>query len=225
MSEGKDIDDPVLFRKRKHLKQYEDGEAPNEYDETPVSMYKRIYYEALDFLITSITTWFNQPGYHAYCCLQNLLLAVVNKDDYSVSLEEVLERYQNDISVQNLETQLQILACTVPAEINSIAEILSYLSELAPADKELIKEVLKLAKLVLVMPATNSTSERSFKAIRRVKFYLKSTMSQQRLNHLMVLHVHREHTDNLNMTEVANEFVKNDECRSHIFGLFTELAM
>ena len=49
----------------------EDGEAPNEYDETPVSMYTRIYYEALDLFITSITTRFDQPGYHGYYCLQN----------------------------------------------------------------------------------------------------------------------------------------------------------
>lgn len=56
--------------------------------------------------------------------------------------------------------------------------------------------------------------------MRRIKTYLRSTMSQQRLNNLMVLHVHREHTDNLNMTNVANEFVKTSERRVHIFGTF-----
>ena len=44
-------------------------------------------------------------------------------------------------------------------------------------------------KLVLVMAATNTTSERSFSALHRVKNYLSSTMSKQRLNNLMMLHV------------------------------------
>ena len=51
------------------------------------------------------------------------------------------------------------------------------------------------------MPATNAESERSFSAVRRIKSYLRSTMSQQRLNHLMVLHVHSDHTDKFNLVD------------------------
>ncbi len=66
MTEGKGINDPVLPRKRKHPKRYEDCEAANEY-ETPFLMYRRIYYEALDWLTTSISTRFDQPGYRLSC--------------------------------------------------------------------------------------------------------------------------------------------------------------
>ena len=61
-----------------------------------------------------------------------------------------------------------------------------------------------MVSLLLVMPATNAESERSFSAVRRIKSYLRSTMSQQRLDHLMVLHVHSDHTDKLNLVDVAN---------------------
>ena len=48
-------------------------------------------------------------------------------------------------------------------------------------------------------------------------------MAQLRLNSLMVLHVHKELTDKLNILEVANEFVANKlEHRLNIFGKFTE---
>ena len=50
-----------------------------------------------------------------------------------------------------------------------------------------ISEVVKLLTLILVMPATNAVSERSASALRRVKTYLRTTMHQDRLNHLMVL--------------------------------------
>ena len=53
------------------------------------------------------------------------------------------------------------------------------------------------------MPATNVTSERSFSALRRVKSYLRSTMSQQRMNNLMLLHVHKDLTDSLDVVGVA----------------------
>ena len=56
------------------------------------------------------------------------------------------------------------------------------------------------------MLATNATSERSFSALRRVKSYLRTTMGQQRLNYLMLLHVHKERTDNLDLRSVLNEF-------------------
>ena len=59
---------------------------------------------------------------------------------------------------------------------------------MSSAERNLISEVDKLLKLVLVMPSTNAISERSFSALRRVKNYLRSTMTQERLNHLLLLH-------------------------------------
>ena len=70
------------------------------------------------------------------------------------------------------------------------------------------------------MPATNSTSERSFSAMRRVKSYLRSTMSQERLNSLMILHVHKDQTDALDLHSVGNEFLSRSERRLHVFGKF-----
>ena len=72
------------------------------------------------------------------------------------------------------------------------------------------------------MPATNATSERSFNALRRVKSYLRTTMGQQRLNYFMLLHVHKERTDNLDLRSVLNEFVGDSE---HCSGLFAKFKL
>ena len=72
--------------------------------------------------------------------------------------------------------------------------------------------------LLLVMPATNAQSERSFSAVRRIKTYLRSTMTQQRLNNLMVLHVHKSHTDDLDLVAVANDFIDGSDPRKSFFG-------
>ena len=91
---------------------------------------------------------------------------------------------------------------------------------LSEAQRTLLSQVGRVLHLVLVMPATNATSERSFSALRRVKTYLRSTMGQERLNSLMLLHVHNERTDLLNLKQVANEFVMESEHRLRMFGKF-----
>ena len=69
------------------------------------------------------------------------------------------------------------------------------------------------------MSATNAESECSFSAVRRVESYLWSTMSQQHLNHLMVLHVHKDYTKKLVLVDVANDFISGNEHRTQVFGM------
>ena len=59
------------------------------------------------------------------------------------------------------------------------------MTAMTQAQRDLLDKVVNIMKLILVMPATNSTSERSFSALRRVKTYLRSTMGQKELNDLL----------------------------------------
>ena len=58
------------------------------------------------------------------------------------------------------------------------------------------------------MPSTNAVSERSFSAMRRLKTYLRSTMRQIRLNHVLLLNMHKERLDSLDLDIIANDFVR-----------------
>jgi len=102
----------------------------------------------------------------------------------------------------------------------SLSECLQYLRRLSPAEKSFYSEVVRLARLILVMPATNAVSERCFSAMRRLKTYLRSTMQQSRLNHVMLLHIHKELLDQLNLVDIGNEFVRESEHRARVFGSF-----
>ena len=53
----------------------------------------------------------------------------------------------------------------------------------------LICEVCRLAQLILVMTAMNAVIECSFSAMRRLKTYLRSTMSQSRINNVILLNI------------------------------------
>ena len=91
---------------------------------------------------------------------------------------------------------------------------------LYPQVNEVCSQRCVFLQLILVLPATNATSEHSFSALRRVKSYLRNTMGQERLSSLMVPHVRKDLTDKLNLKDVANEFVGAAECRLSIYGKF-----
>ena len=104
------------------------------------------------------------------------------------------ETYKDDFDKEVLRTQLGVLGANFEkcTDTITIFHIKDYLKSLSSGQLSLISQVQRLMQLLLVMPATNASSERSFSALRRVKNYLRATMSQERL---MTLHVHKNKTD------------------------------
>ena len=58
------------------------------------------------------------------------------------------------------------------------------------------------------MPITTATAKRTFSVLRRLKTYLQSTMSQERLNNVILLHIHKDITDSLDLTDIARSFLR-----------------
>ena len=83
-----------------------------------------------------------------------------------------------------------------------------------------LSQVARLVRFVLLMPATNAVSERSASAMRRIKTYLRSTMTQLRMNNIMVLHIHNDLTDGIDVVPALNEFASVNEDRRRHFGHF-----
>ncbi|KAJ4449948.1 hypothetical protein ANN_01355 [Periplaneta americana] len=54
--------------------------------------------------------------------------------------------------------------------------------------------VKELLKILLTLPVSTSTSERSFSTLKRLKSYLRNTMGNDRLNGLALLNIHRDIT-------------------------------
>ena len=47
-------------------------------------------------------------------------------------------------------------------------------------------------------------------------------MTQVRLNNALILHVHRENTDQIDLIEIANYFTESSEHRQFLFGKFSD---
>ena len=54
-----------------------------------------------------------------------------------------------------------------------------------------------------------------------MKTYLRSTTGDSRLNHLMMLHVHKDRTDAPTLVDAAHDFVGEKENRKQLFGTFS----
>ena len=135
----------------------------------------------------------------------------------------VSEFYRGHIHEANLQCQSRqfaiIFECDGKKEEAVLSDVLLYMQEMTKRERLLLSEVVKVLVLVLVMLTTNSTSERSFSTLRRIKTYLRLTMRQDRLNDLMILHVHKDKTDEMNFQSVARDFYFR-EYRQNIFGQF-----
>ena len=182
-----------------------------------------MYYQAIDLVIAAINNRFNQADYDIYAKLEQVLLLAATNGNYSRELTEVTEFYKDDFNKSDLETQLEILSqMKIDCAGDSITfqDIYKHLRGLSLSHHALVSQVMRLVKFVLLMPATNAMSERSALAMRRIKTYLRTSMTQARLNHVMVLHIHKHLTDSISHAAVLNEFVSANEARKSHFGSF-----
>ena len=85
--------------------------------------------------------------------------------------------------------------------------------------KTMLSEIHKLLRMYLIIPIATATCERTFSAVRNVLTHKRSTMTQKWLNNCLLLYVHKDLTDNLDMTLVAKDFICNDERRNY-FGKY-----
>ena len=178
-------------------------------------------------ITTCINNRFDQPGYKIYRNIEDLLLKAANTENYDEELKFVTQFYSSDLDGILLKTQLEVLSTDFAANLESrgkyqVSDVIELLiKSKSEAQKDMLSEVCILLKPLLVMPATNAISECSFSALHRIKSYLCSTMNQDRLTHLMTLHIHKEFTDRLDLITIANDFVAGDTNRLTVFGTFT----
>ena len=98
------------------------------------------------------------------------MLKACKGESYNAELDTVCSFYESDLSKAQLEAQLPLLRplCEGTKEI-SIQDIVCILARLSSSERLAFSSVWTLMKLLLVMPATNASSERSFSALRRIK--------------------------------------------------------
>ena len=213
----------MLCRHRKRPARFSFGTVGTDhFTQSPKDMYRSIYFNALDNTIVAVKFQFKQTDWIVFKNIQELFLRSLQGENFEEPLGEVHQLYKDDFKGDDLKAQMETLRYFPESTIDNAKELVDFVQSLSATTKTFVPQVITLAKILLVMPATNAVGEHSFSPMKRVRTYLCSTTSDCRLNHLMVLHVHKGRTDSLNMVEVANAFVKRNDSRHPIFGIFGE---
>ena len=88
--------------------------------------------------------------------------------------------HNDDVNISVLTTQMEILQVLLKdGGYFCFDDITVKISELPNAEREMIKEVITLCKLILVNPATSAAGERSFSTAQGLKTCLRSRMNQE----------------------------------------------
>lgn len=226
------IEEPSLPRKKRTpnyrtLEQYFDvqGLASNSVAYHPSDAresFRLIYFEVLDSIISVIKERFNQPSFQAYMKMESFLLKAINGSCTKEEHEFLHENYYADIDVDFLEAEKEVwktIFCD--SNPNCFRDIHKTIKSLPSCKKLMIPTMIKLCELILVNPATSCTAERSFSTARRLKTWLRSTMTNQRFNSLAILNTYKTFTDKLDLCKIAKDFVSKNDERYNQFGRFT----
>ena len=217
------IGEPKLPRYRKQPKRFE-GSSPHQFD-TPKSYFRQVYFESCDLLIGELKSRFEQSSIEPVLAIERLIMKAANNEPKGNEISELKESiYREDFDFTVLERQIPVITDVIHQVFPSVRKVTSIRTVcdalMENSYKHMLSEVHKLLRLYLTIPVTSSTSERTFSTLRRLLTYLRSTMTEKRLNNCLLLHVHKDLTDSLNLQDIAIQFIcANDERRKY-FGSF-----
>lgn len=101
----------------------------------------------------------------------------------------------------------------------SVADIVDKIQDIHSTMKATIPQVLRLLFLILSTPVSVASAERSFSSLRRLKTWLRSSISQNRLSHVALMHVHKSITSTLDLEKLMHSFIERTPERRAIFGI------
>ena len=166
-----------------------------------------IYFPILDSMLSEIDCRFAEKNLEHMRAIQ----ACSPRSPNFLEPNSVLilaESYGLDIDSLSIECSLA-KQTLLGKSMDSITDVLFELSSLRIAFP-LLTRLLQIALAIVVRTAH---CERSFSALKRIKTYLRSTMTEQRLVDLAVLSIERELSKQISIDEVINEFASKDKNR------------
>ena len=225
ISEKLEFDSPKLPRYRKAPRRLDDGQSPHSFPDAK-RYFRHQFLNAVDSVMGRMERRFDQPALDLYNTLEKILLNSFKGIECEPgSVERMCSHFGDDIDRPAIIRQLGCLQDVRQSQTHEVSEpitvstVIGCLQNLGQ-HKSMFCEVIKLLKLFLILPVTSATAERSFNGLRRLKTFLRTRMTQELLNSLALLHVHKHITYSLDIMKEAKEFVSRSDNRLAFFGHF-----
>ena len=209
-----DIGEPTLPRRRKLPKRFDKSNTTTFHDSTPETMYKRLYFELIDTVVGEVQRRLTSPSFTLYAKMELLLKSAAEGSEVlHADVKEVVDHFQDDLDLGELCTELSLLKNVMALVEFTYTNLKEKISEY----RTIFPQVSKLLQLLLVIPATSTTGDQSFSSLRLLKNVLRTTMTQNRLNYLMLLYIHKDRC--IDLKTAITEFIQSNSEGKHIFGI------
>ena len=221
------IEPPRLPRQRKVPKHLQHGDADSHIFTDVTDYFRVAYCEIIDSVKGEIDHRFNQPSYKILAGIESTILDAANNKcgAFNQVTDLIKDLYSGDVDFCKLESELLLLGGFMKQALPGVKVVTSTdtvvsMFEKDPTSSTMLANIKKLLHIYLLAPMSVASGERTFSVQRRLKSYLRAMMTEKRYNNLLILRVHKHKTDELNLTDIAKEFVNRNERRINLFGKF-----
>ncbi|KAJ4446123.1 hypothetical protein ANN_12815 [Periplaneta americana] len=155
--------------------------------------YRQLCYSILDRMHMEITDRFSDYGKLQFTYLLNSQKFSAYRENFpNEALNKLFQSYNSHFDQVRLKNELSVIYSAEVFDFSNkpIHEILSAIYE--NQLNQVIPEVLKLATLIVTIPATSPSVERTFSALKRIKSYCRSTHTQERLSGLALMSIEKK---------------------------------
>jgi hypothetical protein len=219
-----EMDIGTTFRKKRQIKrkrQFDENiEDPNVTTQSPEVLFRREYFTPIvDQAISSLATRFKQYERYqrdfGFLFTSNILRSLDSNSLRSScdNLEAALKRDgKSDIDANELYVELRFLQDFIPNEDIGPVDILKFLKR-----HDCFPNATIAYRVLLTIPVTVASAERSFSKLKLLKNYLRSTMTQERLTDLATIALEGDLLDKIDYEYIIEDFISRSTKRMMFF--------
>lgn len=206
---GIEITVPRVAGRQVHRENYSTADIESYYRQS-------IYIPALDSMTADLEARFSKKNLDIY----NFL--ILYPQDYNNvnngNIKNLVKKYEyfldhsHDRVVKELCIELERWNDKWTEE--SSTDFLGAIDFLEKCNSHIYPRIAFFLKIVATLPVSNASPERTFSSLRRLKTWLRSTMNQNRLTGLALLHIHRSRKVDSN--DILNVFAKTKNRRINL---------
>ena len=138
--------------------------------------YRQFYYEGLDSVISGLSIRFEPDATAVHLAhIENFLVDKHKDSDYIARAYKVVV---NGPQLTFIEIYSLTEQCQQEQPLESFDDVVELLKR-KEVFRELVPELTILVKIMLMLPASICTAERSFSGVKRLKIYLRLEITQQ----------------------------------------------
>lgn len=166
---------------------------------------RSIYIPLLDHIYQDLISRFDTNSLECFGLRVLIPTILVNSDEEKLkklknrlfktldSFSEIIESGNTQMNLILLEGEFSIWKTKwVSAKKNNVTLPKKALETLESCESDVFPVIHSLLKILATLPVSVATAERSFSTLRRVKSWMRSRMTEERLTGLCLLHAHRD---------------------------------